>query len=193
MSSATSTDRQTLQPWQFFVLAGLGAATAATLMLRASGIAGAVLITVLMGAAALVGLAALHMLRPLVSPEDERAVVVGHRVREALAREKMLTLRSLKELEFDRAMGKLSDQDFHLMSTRLRARATSLMRRLDAGAGYRDRIEQDVAARLAKQGPPTASARAATAPVTAVAHVCASCATDNDADARFCKGCGAKL
>ena len=64
--------------------------------------------------------------------------MIGERTRAALEREKMLTLRSIKELEFDRAMGKLSDEDFQEMSGRLRARAARLMRQLDAGAGYRD-------------------------------------------------------
>ena len=59
-----------------------------------------------MGTAALVGFAALRTVRPLVSPEDDRTVMVGQRTRAALEREKLLTLRSIKELEFDRAMGK---------------------------------------------------------------------------------------
>ena len=91
-----------------------------------------VLGTVLMVAAALVGLAALRALRPLFSPEGDRTAMVGERTRAALEREKLLTLRAIKELEFDRAMGKLSDDDFQEMSTRLRARAARLMRQLDA-------------------------------------------------------------
>ena len=65
-----------------------------------------------MGAAALVGIAALRALRPLVSREDDRTAMVGQRTRVALEREKMLTLRAIKELEFDRAMGKLSEGDW---------------------------------------------------------------------------------
>ena len=38
--------------------------------------------------------------------------MVGERTRAALEREKMLTLRAIKELEFDRAMGKMSEEDF---------------------------------------------------------------------------------
>ena len=63
--------------------------------------------------------------------------MVGQRTRAALEREKLLTLRAIKELEFDRAMGKLSDEDWQEMSGRLRARAARLIRQLDAGAGYR--------------------------------------------------------
>ena len=137
-----------LQPWQFFLLAALGCATAVTFMARGQGPAAVILLGVLMAAAALVGYAALRALRPLVSPEDDRTVMVGQRTRVALEREKLLTLRSIKELEFDRAMGRLSDEDWNEMSGRLRARAARLMRQLDAGAGYRDQIEKDLAKRI---------------------------------------------
>jgi hypothetical protein len=112
-----------LQPWQFFVLAALGCATAVTFITRGQGVTSVVLLAVLMATAALIGLATLRTVRPLVSAEDDRTAMVGHRTRVALEREKMLALRSIKELEFDRAMGKLSDADWKEMSGRLRARA----------------------------------------------------------------------
>lgn len=189
MSSETSTDKaQGLQPWQFFVLAGLGCATAVTFIARGRDVTSIILLSVLMGAAALAGLAVLRMLRPLVSPVDDRTVVIGERTRVALEREKMLALRSIKELEFDRAMGKLSDDDWKEMSTRLRARAGRLMRQLDAGSGYRGQIERDLAKRLEKDGRKTGPVDAPTD-----APVCAQCSTANDADARFCKACGQAL
>jgi hypothetical protein len=193
MSSGTSTEparlkpaeASALQPWQFFVLAALGCATAATFLARGQGVTAVVLLGVLMAASALVGLAALRALRPLVSAGDDRTVMIGERTRAALEREKVLALRSIKELEFDRAMGKVSDSDFHEMSARLRSRASRLMRQLDAGAGYRERIERDLAKRLGQL--PTA---VATPPTE---RGCLACSTVNDADARFCKTCGTKL
>jgi hypothetical protein len=191
MSSEISTDKaQGLQPWQFFVLAGLGCATAVTFIARGRDVTSIILLSVLMGAAALAGLAVLRMLRPLVSPADDRTVVIGERTRAALEREKMLALRSIKELEFDRAMGKLSDEDWKEMSTRLRARAGRLMRQLDAGSGYREQIERDLAKRLEK----TPDGRKAGHVEPAVdARVCGQCSTANDADAKFCKACGQAL
>ena len=171
-----------LQPWQFFVLAALGCATAVTFIARGQGPAAIILLSVLMAAAALVGYAALRMLRPLMTSQDDRTVMIGHRTRVALEREKMLALRSIKELEFDRAMGKLSDADWKEMSGRLRARVGRLMRQLDAGAGYRDRIERELEKRLGEKAAAVSSERA-----------CASCATVNDVDARFCKNCGQKI
>src|SRR5690349_9545394 len=100
MSSATSTNDtrpttndqgdQGLQPWQFFVLAGLGCATALAYIAAGRGVTSIVLLTILMAAAAFVGMAALRALRPLVSPEEERSTTIGHRARAALEREKLL-------------------------------------------------------------------------------------------------------
>jgi hypothetical protein len=104
------------------------------------------------------------------------SAIVGGRTRAALEREKALALRSIKELEFDRAMGKVSDKDFTEMSGRLRARAARIIRQLDAGGSYRDRIEKEIAKRIG-----------------AVANACPSCGVSNDADARFCKKCGTAL
>jgi hypothetical protein len=197
MSSETSTERvrpkpdqSTLEPWQFFVLAGLGCATAALFASRGQGVTAVVLLTILMGATALVGLAVLRTLRPLVTPEEDRTSMFGQRTRVALEREKMLALRSIKELEFDRAMGKLSDADWSEMSGRLRARASRLMRQLDTGSGYREQIERDLAKRLGQTTPGPAAAAATATPMTSG---CPSCATVNDPDARFCKACGQRL
>src|SRR5262245_55441084 len=136
MSSETS-----IKPWQFFVLAALGSATAATFMARGQGYAAVILIAVLMAGAAFVGLMPLRAVQPLVSGDEDRTVMIGQRTRAALEREKLLALRAIKELEFDRAMGKLSEEDFKEMAGRLRVRAAGLIRQLDAGAGYRTRIE----------------------------------------------------
>jgi hypothetical protein len=184
-SPATTPVDQSLQPWQFFVLAALACATAVTFLVRGQGLTVVILLTVLMGTTALVALATLRTVRPLVSPHDDRTAMVGERTRAALEREKLLTLRSLKELEFDRAMGKVSEEDFRDMTSRLRVRAMRLMRQLDAGAGYRDQIERDLAKRVGN--------RVDASNAAAGVKTCAKCSTANDADARFCKGCGQAL
>jgi hypothetical protein len=175
-----------LQSWQFFVLAALVCATAATFLARGQGFLPILLLSILMAATALVGLAVLRSVRPLVSDHEDRTTMVGQRTRVALEREKLLALRAIKELEFDRAMGKLSESDWQEMSGRLRARAARLMRQLDAGAGYREQVETDLAKRLGS----TSSAADAE---TLVARFCASCGTARDADAKFCKNCGTKF
>ena len=175
-------DADGLRPWQFFVLAALACATALTFLLRGQGVTVVVLMTIVMGATALVGMAALRAVRPLVTSHQDRTPMIGARTRVALEREKMLALRAIKELEFDRAMAKVSEDDFRVMSGRLRARAGRLMRQLEASAGYRERVERDLAKRLGE--------KAAAEPV---ARSCGQCSTVNDADAQFCKSCGGKL
>jgi hypothetical protein len=173
-----------IQPWQFFLLAALGCATAVTFLVRGQGVTVVILVSALMGATALVGIAALRAVRPLVAAHDDRTVVIGERTRATLERDKTLTLRAIKDLEFDRAMGKLSEEDFREMTGRLRSRAARLLKQLDAGAGYRNQIERDLAKRLG-QGSEKATA--------AEARACSACGTGNDRDAKFCKNCGARL
>jgi hypothetical protein len=74
------------------------------------------------------------------------------------------------------------------------------MHQLDAGAGYREQIEKDLAARLGQGDARLTPSRDASddeadtrSPKASAERVCASCATVNDPDARFCKGCGGKL
>jgi len=185
-----------LQPWQFFVLAALGLATAVTLMVRGQGVIVVIMLSVLMATTAIAGIAALRALRPLVSDHEDRTPMIGERTRAALEREKMLALRAIKELDFDRAMGKLSDADWKEMSGRLHARAARLIHQLDAGSGYREQIERDVAKRLTADAP-LAAARATPSPSEhrdrTGARLCAACSMANDPDARFCKNCGQKM
>jgi hypothetical protein len=90
------------------------------------------------------------VLAPLAGDELEAtAGPLGERTRATLEREKALVLRTIKELEFDRAMGKVSAQDFDEMVARLRARAITMMKQLDQeNVGYRDLIERELLARV---------------------------------------------
>ena len=198
-------DEGGLQPWQFFVLAALGLATAVTFMVRGQGLIPIVMLSVLMGTTAIAGFAALRLVRPLVAEDEDHTPMIGDRTRAALEREKMLALRAIKELDFDRAMGKLSDSDWKDMSGRLRARAARLIRQLDAGSHYREQIERDVAKRLAHGDDRLKASRPDDARMkdprpdnndsakTSAERVCLVCNTTNDTDARFCKNCGEKL
>jgi hypothetical protein len=211
MSSETSTESQgrvpsflpddepvqrrsdSLQPWQLFTLAGLVGATITVFLSRGQSPSAVILLSLTIFAAAVVGIAALRTVMPLTGKAaPDNTQVVGGRTRAALDREKALVLRSIKELEFDRAMGKVSDKDFTEMSTRLRARATRLMRQLDAGGGYREQIEREIEKRLGKV-PVIGGSKEQDPAYAAPAGVCQSCGTQNDTDARFCKGCGRAL
>lgn len=208
MSSETSTDSQQLQPWQLFTLAALVGATVVVFVSRDVGPAGVILLSITVGATAFVGMAAWRTLAPLTRPEEPKGPeVVGGRTRAALEREKTLVLRSIKDLEFDHAMGKIAEKDFVEMGARLRARAARLLRQLDSGADYREQIEKEIARRVGAgpEGPayeknvgrvvkPAAASKAPVGDTTSggAARACA-CGVTNDPDARFCKGCGTKL
>jgi zinc-ribbon domain len=201
MSSETSTDTNELPPWVFFALAAFGCATALLFVGRDNAPTNRMLLTVLMATTFLVGIAALRTLRPLFSSQDDRTPTIEGRTRAAFEREKLLTLRAIKDLEFDRAMGKLSQADFVDMSGRLRARAGRLIKTLDAGSGYREQVERDLAKRLQVRLKPDAtdgkSADGTSGirlqPDVAAGNFCTQCGTKNDGDARFCKSCGHKL
>lgn len=207
MSSETSTEPESLQPWQLFTLAGLAGATIVVFLSRGQSAPAVILLSLTIFTAAAVGLAAWRTFTPIsASDEPTGSPILGGRTRAALERETALALRSLKELEFDRAMGKVSEKDFAEMSARLRVRAAGLMRQLDAGEGYRDMIEKDVASRVTAlvRGPQQPSPAASTVgqresvkppskdPIPPT-KLCGACGTVNEADALFCKHCGAGL
>jgi hypothetical protein len=194
MNETTRPD--TLEPWQLFTLAGLIGATIVVFVSTGQTPAGIILLSLTIFTAAVVGVAAWRTLSPLIGSDDPiGAPVLGGRTRAALEREKTLVLRSIKELEFDHAMGKVSDKDFAEMSARLRSRAAGLIRQLDAGSAYRDEIEKEIAKRVGQKveksdagprGGPQGSAPDAI-------KSCPQCGQGNDPDAKFCKNCGSKL
>jgi hypothetical protein len=199
MSSGTSTEPQPLQPWQLFTLAGLIGATGVVFMATPQGPVAIILLSVVIFTAAAVGVAAWRTAAPLASSDEILAPqVLGGRTKAALEREKTLVLRAIKDLEFDHAMGKVSDRDFAEMEARLRSRATRLLAQLDAGATYQSAIEAEIARRVGP-GETTASPvplsvpSRAPEPSVAATRICGACQTTNDADARFCKGCGAQV
>ena len=191
-SSRAASRDDTLRPWHFFVLVSLVAATAAVVLAREARPEHLVLISLTIGAAGFAGAALYRTLAPLVGAEARPAADgLSESMRVVLEREKVLVLRSIKDLEFDRAMGKLSEKDFEEMSVRLRARAISLMRQLDTGAGYRELIERELKARVKNQKRVTPSADVPK-PVAVTTKTCV-CGVTNDLDAAFCKRCGTKL
>lgn len=170
MSSETSTE-------QFYFLLAMIAATAAVIVSRNTHPVALVLLSAAILATGLVAIAFHRALAGFFGAKDAQESGLGARAREELLREKALLLRSIKELEFDRSMGKVSESDFAKLSAPLRARALSLMQALE-------REPAD---------PPTSPAPARPAQRSKAGIVCASCGRTNDADARFCKSCGTQL
>jgi hypothetical protein len=188
LASAPTAADDGFRPWHFFVLASILLATGFVVLARQSAPEHLILVSFTIAAAGGAAAALYRMLVPLTAPLVLRmGQPVNERTRAALEREKALVLRSIKELEFDRAMGTVSGPDFDEMAGRLRGRALSLMKQLDLGsAGYAAAIERDLATFRG-------SAVRSSAGRDSVAATACSCGTSNDADAVFCKKCGTRL
>jgi hypothetical protein len=187
-SSGTSTERRAsgvdsgFQPWHFFMLLAMLGATAAVWRSKSTHPAALLLLSAAVIAMGLAGLALYHALAGFLGGGgEERAVSV--RERDELEREKALVLRSIKELEFDRGMGKVNDKDYAEIGGRLRAHAMEVMQAIEAAPS--DDLQsgaQDLEGGARGLQTPGSPDRA-----------CAACGTTNDADAKFCKHCGQKL
>jgi hypothetical protein len=186
MNSETSTDARAqapvdpgLQPRHFFVLMSMAGATVAVMVAGKGHPVALVMLSLTVMAAGLVGLA-VHGALAAFFGRQAPAAPAPRTVRETavLERDKLLVMRSIKELEFDRAMGKVSEEDFARIDSRLRAKAIALMQALD---------------RAQAAAPPPAAASAPAPASEEPLRACAGCGTSNDADARFCKACGGRL
>jgi len=100
-----------------------------------------------------------------------------------------IALLSLKEIEFDRATGKLSDADYETLKSRYASEALAALAADQAGsngtAGAGD-PEAMIAARLHQLR--SAHSAGQPAPLS-----CSSCGPRPEPDARFCSACGAPL
>jgi Double zinc ribbon len=88
-----------------------------------------------------------------------------------------IALIALKEIDFDRATGKLSDQDYQTLKSRYTAEALAALREDESGA---DAVEMLIAERV-KQ---IEASGAGGAPV------CPACGPRPEPGARFCSNCG---
>ena len=114
MSSGTSTERRqpgaagSFQASHFYLIASMVAATAAVMTSRNTHPAALLLLSGAALAAGLVGLALHRSVAGFFGLGQQTTTLPSERAVEMLQREKALVLRSIKELEFDHAMGKVS-------------------------------------------------------------------------------------
>jgi hypothetical protein len=103
-----------------------------------------------------------------------------------LEHEKVAVLRALKDLEYEKAVGKISDADFDALTKQYRARAVEILASIDRDlAPWRKKAEQAIAKRLRQEPEPET-------PVPA-RGACVDCATPLDPDSVFCKKCGRRV
>lgn len=143
-------------------------------------------------------------------PELEALDATAHAV-DALASRRKMLIRALKDLDNERALGKLEDIDYEQLSHTYRGELKEVLARIDASlAPHRPKAEEAVReylgrAALAEKTPraePAGEAAddevededsAPAKPSTAARLECAKCSTSNEPDATFCKKCGASL
>jgi hypothetical protein len=160
------------QAWHLYLLLGMAGATVAVWRANDTQPAALLLLSAAVIAAGLVAIAVHYTVLAFQGHAALERETLDTKTRQALEQEKAMVLRSIKELEFDRAMRKVSDADFAELDGRMRARAVALMEQLEAV--------------------PAATSSAAEA-VSADNEGCPGCGVTNDADARFCKSCGQRL
>lgn len=98
---------------------------------------------------------------------------------------KGVALAALKEIEFDRATGKLSDPDYEQLKARYTRAAVAALR-VEAARGAPDDVEAMIAGRVR-------GLRFAGASTPPSAPACATCGPCPEPDAVFCSSCGLRL
>jgi hypothetical protein len=135
-------------------------------------------------AAALVGLAALWLaLRPLLMPPGPPDLVVEPIEPEETPRG--IALLALKEIEFDRETGKLSDEDYRYLKDKYTGEALETLR-AEEGARAPDDVEALIAHRVR-------TLRFAAATASPGAPACPGCGPRPEPDAVYCSTCGGRL
>ena len=128
------------------------------------------------------------MLQPLLAVPRSRPAVFEPLDPEETP--KGVALTALKEIEFDRETGKLSDADYEFLKAKYTSQALEALRAEKASGEVGD-VEAMIAARVqslrsaATLTPPTLSPD--------IARSCPSCGPRPETDAVFCSTCGARL
>jgi hypothetical protein len=133
--------------------------------------------------AGLVGLGALWLvLQPLLHPARRAAPVFEPLDPEETP--KGIALAALKEIEFDRETGKLSDGDYEMLKSKYTTAALDALRAESAP------VPDDLEVMIAARARALRSAVASTSPDT---PRCSICGPRPEADALFCSTCGRRL
>jgi hypothetical protein len=124
------------------------------------------------------------ILQPLYRPDAARPAFEEPEDPEETRRG--IALVALKEIDFDRATGKLSDADYDLLKEKYTVEALQAIREEDAPRAVGDDVERLVEARVfLLEADPTAAAGAQLR--------CPRCGPRPEPDARYCSSCGATL
>lgn len=207
MTEGTESRPLPLPKWTGLAVAGVTLAVAFAITMKFG--LGAALILLAGGALILFIWLAFRAVQSVTEPEDS-SLLVDVAMTPAAAR-KAAAFKALRDLENERGLGNLSDEDYKQLEHRYREEAKQAMRDVDAErASLRERAEA-LAARAveraleekeseeapAEDAPSDTTKTPAATPVSRRAREarpeCPECQTKNDPDAKFCKSCGAKM
>jgi hypothetical protein len=102
---------------------------------------------------------------------------------------KAVIYRNLKDLEFENAMGRLSETDFRQLEADYKNDAANILAKLDQlgpSEGLVDAIEKDIASRKTRLFAPGSG-------ITPKSRRCPSCGAEVVAGKKFCADCGHRL
>lgn len=154
--------------------------------------------------------AAVYVLWPLLSQTAPDVPIEDDRLTDLISR-KDSVLVAIKDLEFDRQVGKLSEEDYERFNARLRQQAIGYLRQIDKlapqSAQLDESLEKEIArlrkthiAPVAVNGNAASAAGLVEAPVVAVpagkiagkivARFCTNCGQPLAAGHKFCANCG---
>ena len=132
--------------------------------------------------------------RPILSRRLQPAAQAAAHAYLELQHQKELVYAAIKELELDRAVGKIAKDDYEAQHGQLEDSAVDLLHRLEQGEDVDDRaslativeqVESDVAALVRSQG--TIDTGESTD------RFCTGCGAPRAADHRFCPRCGTEF
>lgn len=139
--------------------------------------------------AAVVGVAVLYLvLQPLLASRVPKPTVFEPLDPEETP--KGVALTALKEIEFDRETGKLSDADYEFLKAKYTGQALEALR-AEKASGEVDDVEVMIAARV--QSLRSAATSTPSTPSPDSPRSCPGCGPRPETDALFCSTCGARL
>jgi len=176
------------------IVVGVVASVPSALLVLASG--------ALLGAIALLWASVRTLSGDAPLPDDLEMLAAQSLDVDGLAEQKRRVLRALKDLENERAVGRLDDADYETLAQRYRDEAKALMKRMDERVAPAMAEAEELARKYLKlhgaSAPAPANAVVVAAPAAGAQapserRTCVSCGVSNEVDAAFCKQCGGPM
>ncbi len=107
--------------------------------------------------------------------------------------EKNLFYSHIKDLEFEHAMGKIGDDEFHGLREQFKQRVVPVIREMDILTNLEERLDADIEGSVARLRGRTGAIAVETSAAAATALECPKCHAQNAAVNHYCGQCGSPL